>query len=209
MANTQAPFGFLQYQGGGGGAPTFSQTKRLIAAANATPIFTGDPVMPVIGAANGYVTQASPGTTTLAGIFAGCRYLSISQKRPVWSRYWPGSDANGDVEAYVIDDPACRFLVQTSGAGFPITGSLTAFGSSVVGQYAQFSIGAGNTATGSSGAFLSSVGTTATFPFTVLDYQQFPPGANGADPTTQFCNVIVGFNNEFLRSNGAGPTGIS
>jgi hypothetical protein len=209
MANTLTPFGFLEYNGGAGGAPTFSQSRRLIAAGNATAIYCGDPVAPVTGSANGYITQASPGTTMLAGIFAGCRYLSVAQKRPVWSRYWPGSDANGDVEAYIIDNPQSRFLVQTSGAGFPISGSLTAFGSSVIGQYAQFAVGTGNANTGTSGAYLSSVGTTVTLPFIVLDYVTFPPGQNGTDPTTQFCNVVVGFNNEYLRTSGAGPTGIS
>jgi hypothetical protein len=80
-------------------------------------------------------------------------------------------------------------------------------GSGVIGQYAQFSIGTGNTSTGRSGAYLSSLATTVTFPFTIVDYQI---GVNnGGDPTSQYCNVIVGFNNEYLRSNGAGPTGIS
>ena len=111
--------------------------------------------------------------------------------------------------AYVIDDPNARFIVQTSGAGFPITGTVGSQTSGVQGQYAQFTIGTGNTSTGRSGAYLSSVGTTVTFPFIIVGYQDFPPGANGADPTTQYCNVIVGFNNEVWRSNGAGPTGIS
>ena len=102
MPNTNTPFGFAQYQGGAGGAPTFAQTARRIASGNTTPIYFGDPVMPVVGTANGYITQASPGTTTLAGVFVGCQYVSVSQKRTVWSRYWPGADATGDVDAYVI-----------------------------------------------------------------------------------------------------------
>jgi len=207
MANTQAYFGFTQYQGGAGGAPTFAQSSRRIASSNSTAIYTGDPVMPVVGTANGYITQAAPGTTTLAGIFVGCQYLSTSQKRTVWSSYWPGSDATGDVIAYVIDDPASRFIVQTSTTAFPVTGTLTTQTSGVQGQYAQFSIGTGNTSTGRSGAYLSSVGTTVTFPFIIVDYQV--GFQNGGDPTTQYCNVIVGFNNEIFRSNGAGPTGIS
>jgi len=207
MANTQAYYGFLQYQGGAGGAPTFAQSARRIASTNNTAIYTGDPVMPVVSTANGYITQASPGTTTLAGIFVGCKYLSTSQKRTVWSSYWPGSDATGDVEAYVIDDPNARFVVQTSTSAFPMTGTATTMGSGVIGQYAQFSIGTGNTSTGRSGAYLSSVGTTVTFPFTIVDYAI--GFGNGGDPTTQYCNVIVGFNNEIFRSNGAGPTGIS
>jgi hypothetical protein len=207
MANTQAYYGFLQYQGGAGGAPTFAQSARRIASGNSTAIYTGDPVMPVVSTANGYITQASPGTTRLDGIFVGCQYLSTSQKRTVWSSYWPGSDATGDVIAYVIDDPNARFVVQTSTTAFPMTGTATTMTSGVIGQYAQFSIGSGNTSTGRSGAYLSSVGTTVTFPFTIVDYAI--GFGNGGDPTSQYCNVIVGFNNEIFRSNGAGPTGIS
>ena len=206
MANTQAYYGFLQFQGGAGGAPTFAQSPRRIASTNSTAIFTGDPVMPVVGTANGYITQAAPGTTALAGIFVGCKYLSTSQKRVVWSNYWPGSDATGDVEAYVIDDPNARFIVQTSTSSFPMTGSVTTMTSGVIGQNAQFSIGTGSTATGRSGAYLSSLGTTATFPFTIVDYSV--SFGNGGDPTTQYCNVVVQFNNEAWRSNGA-VTGIS
>ena len=207
MANTFAPYGFLQYQGGAGGAPTFAQSTRKIASGNSTAIFTGDPVMPVIGTATGYITQGAAGTTVLAGIFVGCKYLSTSQKRTVWSAYWPGSDATNDVEAYVIDDPNARFVVQSSGTGFPVTGTTTTQTSGVQGQYAQFTIGTGNTSTGRSGAYISSVGTTVTFPFIIVDYAV--SFSNGGDPTTQYCNLIVGFNNEVWRTNGAGPTGIS
>ena len=206
MANTQAYFGFTQYQGGAGGAPTFAQSVRRIASSSGA-IYTGDPVMPAVSSANGYIVQASPGSTTLAGIFVGCKYLNTSLGRTVWSSYWPGSGATGDVEAYVIDDPNARFIVQTSTTSFPITGTLSTQTSGVQGQYAQFSIGTSNTSTGRSGAYLSSLATTATFPFVVIDYQVGVQ--NGGDPTSQYCNVIVGFNNEWLRSNGAGPTGIS
>ena len=207
MANTFAPYGFLQYQGGAGGAPTFAQSTRKIASGNSTAVFTGDPVMPVISTANGYITQAAAGSTVLAGIFVGCKYLSTSQKRTVWSSDWPGSDTTTDVEAYVIDDPNARFVVQSSGSGFPITGTTSTQTSGVQGQYAQFTIGTGNTSTGRSGAYISSVATTVTFPFIVVDYAT--SFGNGGDPTTQYCNLIVGFNNEVWRTNGAGPTGIS
>jgi hypothetical protein len=209
VANTNTPFGFQQYFGGSGGAPTFAQSSRLIASGNGTAIYFGDPVMPVVSTANGYITQAAAGTTTLAGIFVGCKYLSTSQKRTVWSNYWPGSDATGDVTAYVVDDPNAQFKVMGGSTTFNITGSLSTVTSSPVGQYAQFTIGSGNTANGISGAYLSSVGTTVTFPFIVRGLITNPPGANGTDPTTAYNWVVVGFNNEWLRSNGAGPTGIS
>lgn len=209
MANTFAPFGFQQYFGGSGGAPTFAQNRRRIASTNATAIYQGDPVMPVIGTANGYITQGAPGTTMLAGIFAGCEYTSVSQKRRVWQNYWPGSDANGDVIAYVIDDPNAQFKVQASTSAFVVTGSAGTYTSSPIGQYCQFTIGTGNTANGQSGAYVSSLNTTATFPFIVRDLVNFPPGVNGTDVTSVNNYVIVGFNNEWMRTNGAGPTGIS
>ncbi|CAB4169192.1 hypothetical protein UFOVP1413_42 [uncultured Caudovirales phage] len=209
MANTNSPFGFRQYYGGSGGAPTFAQSTRLIASTDSTAIYSGDPVMPVVSTANGYITQAAPGTTTLAGIFLGCKYLSTSQKRIVWNSYWTGSDATGDVEAYIVDDPNAQFSVMGNSTTFNITGSLTTVTSSTVGQYAQFAIGTGNTASGQSGAYLDSVATTATLPFIVRALIASPPGAPGADPTTAYNQVIVGFNNEWMRSNGAGPTGIS
>ena len=161
------------------------------------------------GGANGYITQAAAGTTVLAGIFVGCEYLSVAQKRRVWSNYWPGADANGDVLAYVVDDPNARFVVQGNSTTFNISGTLTNYTSSPVGQYAQFAIGTGNTANGLSGAYLNTLGTVITYPFIVVDLTTFPPGAPGADPTTANNWVVVGFNNEVFRTNGAGPTGIS
>jgi len=209
MANTAAYYGFLQYNGSAGGAPTFSQSPRRIASSEGTAIYTGDPVTPVAGtgAATGYITTAANGSEPIAGIFVGCKYYSTSQKRTVWSAYWPGSDATGDVEAYVIDDPNARFIVQTSFAGAKMTGTVSTMGSGIQGQYATFQIGTGNSATGRSGAYLDNVSTTITSPFIVVDYAVSV--GNGGDPTTQYCNVIVGFNNEVWRTNGAGPASIN
>lgn len=209
MANTAAYFGFSPVGLSTGAAPNFSLTQRRIASGNATAIYRGDPVMPVVSSANGYITQGAAGTTRIDGIFWGCEYLSVSQKRVIRSIYWPGSDASGDVTAFVIDAPGSRFKVQANGSNMVVTGSTTAWTSSPVGQYAQFAIGTGSTSTGLSGAYLSGVGTTVTYPFIVLDMVQDPPGQNGTDPTTNYNFLIVGFNNEILRSNGAGPTGIS
>ena len=91
----------------------------------------------------------------------------------------------------------------------PLATSLTTYGQTPIGQYCQFTIGTGSTSNGISGAYVSSLGTTATLPFIVVDLQTFPPGVNGTDPTTQYYNVVVGFNNEIMRTNGAGPAGIS
>jgi len=198
MANTQAPFGFRQYSGIGT-TPTFEQVVMKIASTNSTPIFFGDAVVPVTGSVTGYIQQATAGTVALAGIFIGCKYLSVAQKRTVWSNYWPGSDANGDVEAYVISDPNAVFLVQ---------GGNAALGLSAVGQNIQLVVGTGNTATGVSGMYVQGTGTTATLPFRVVGLKTDPPGVNGTDTTTAYNYVLVQFNNSLTRANGA-QTGIS
>lgn len=206
MANTFAPFGFSPSSTSNGPMNFRLSTRRI--ASTATAIYHGDAVVPVTSAStNGYIKQATAGSVPLAGVFWGCKYLSTSQKRTVWSNYWPGSDATGDVEAYVIDDPNTRFVVQTSGSSFQITGTPTTFTSSPVGQYAQLNVGAGSSSTGISGMYLDSINTTATFPFIIVDVVLDPPGSNGSDATSNYNYVVVGFNNEWLRTNSA-VTGI-
>ena len=206
MANTFAPFGFSPSSTSNGPMNFRLSTRRI--ASTAAAIYHGDAVVPVTSpSTNGYIKQATASTVPLAGIFWGCKYLSVSQKRTVWSNYWPGSDANGDVEAYVIDDPNSRFVVQTSGSSFQITGTPTTFTSSPVGQYAQLNVGTGSSSTGISGMYLDTIATTATFPFIIVDLVLNPPGANGTDATSNYNYVVVGFNNEWLRTNSA-VTGI-
>jgi len=195
MANTNAPFGFRQYRGLGS-APTYEQSVRLVKSDNTTAIYFGDPVSNLN---TGYIARATAGTAQIAGIFAGCKYLSTSQKRIVWSNYWPGADASADVEAYLIDDPNAQFLVQAGG---------TAIGLADVGLYVQFNLGTGNANTGISGAFIESPAVTATLPFRIVGFDVDPPGSNGTDIASAYNYVIVGFNNVTSRNNGAGPTGI-
>ena len=195
MANTNAPFGFRQYRGLGS-APTFEQSVRKIAAGDTTAVYFGDPVSNVN---TGYITRSTAGTAQIAGIFVGCKYLSTSQKRTAWSNYWPGADATGDVEAYVIDDPNAQFLVQAGG---------TAIGLADMGLYVQFNLGTGNSSTGISGAYVESPAVTATLPFRIVGFVVEPPGANGTDIASAYNQIIVGFNNVTSRNNGAGPTGL-
>ena len=117
----------------------------------------------------------------------------------------------------IRDSPNARFIVQSSGSAFPVTGTASSQTSGVQGQYATFAYSTtgatsgnsngGNNATGRSTAYINGVVTTVTSPFIIVDYA--PSFGNGGDPTTQYCNLVVGFNNEVWRTNGAGPTGIS
>ena len=210
MPNNNAPFGFTPYRGNGA-APTYELSTRMIASANTTKIFQGDPVIPLT---TGYITQMSAGgTVRCEGIFSGCKYLSTSAKRTVWSNFWPGADANGDVEAYLYSSPNMQFEVQSSDA----TGtSAVVFAN--IGEYINIGYGIGlagtpngNTANGLSTASVDqdTLATTVTHPFIVVGLVEAPPGAEGTDIAAEYNRVIVAFNNASSRTNGAGPTGIA
>ena len=188
MANTFAPFGFSQNRGTGS-APTYEQVPALVAY-NTANIFFGDPVFRLSdGSVAGVTTGPGPGTGVLAGIFVGCKYLSVSQKRTVWSNWWIGSDvaSSNTVEAYLINDPNAQFLVQSSG-GSGIT-------QAQLGQLVQFAYGTGNTASGISGAYIdaTSVGNTTTLPFRIVSLTT--PVGSATALTGQYNYAIVAFNN--------------
>ena len=182
MANTNAPFGFRQYSGNGS-APTFEQVRMRIKSDYTTAIFFGDAIIPV---STGYIQQATASTVQVGGVFMGCKYLSVSQKRTVWSNYWPGADNSGDVEAYVCNDPNAKFIVQAGG---------TAIGIAAINANIQLNVGTGNTATGISGMYVETPNTTDTLPFRVVDIVTDPPGANGTDYASAYNQIIVAFNN--------------
>jgi len=186
MANTNAPFGFRQYSGNGS-APTYEQVAVQIAY-NASAIYFGDPVEPD---ANGQVIR-SDGTIAaagIAGIFIGCQYLSVAQKRTVWSNYWPGSDvaSNQYVTGYIVNDPNAKFVVQTGATGAT---------QSTVNLNIGFDIGSGNTANGLSGAFadVTTAAVTATLPFRVVGLVTDPPGSPGTEAGA-YNYIVVAFNN--------------
>src|ERR1035437_110522 len=197
--NIQAPFGFSQI-GTASGAPNFAENHNppyRIAAANTTAIFYGDAVK-MNASSTGYVEQWANGdggtaTKILVGIFIGCSYFSTARGYNVESRYWPGSDATGDVRAYVVDDPNSQWKVQ-AGIGSAIT--QTSIGT-VVDIVATPT---GSTVTGQSGMCLSTPTTTITLPFKVVNVITTPPGAPGTDLTAAYNNVIVAFNNQQYKA---------
>ncbi len=204
MANTNAPFGFSQYRGTGS-VPTYEQVVGFIAY-NTANIFYDDPIFRLSdGSLAGVTTGPGPGTTALAGIFVGCKYLSVAQKRTVWSNWWPGSDvaSTQTVIAYYVNDPNAQFLCQTDATGLA---------ASSIGKNVQFAYGTGNTANGISGAYIvgSSAATTATLPFTLVGLNLDPPGAPGT-AAGAYNQVIVRFNNVETRppTGGVGPTGVT
>lgn len=191
MANNNAPFGFSQCATLNGPV-NFRISNRKIASTNGTAIFQGDAVVPVTGSATGYIARATAGAVALAGVFLSCSYQSLAQKKTVYSNYWPGSDAAGDVTALVVDDPMATFLVQAGG---------TNIGAGKVGQNAQLNVGTGSTATGYSGMYVDTVGATATFPFIIVDVPGLPLNP---DPTLPYNWLVVGFNNMIYKTGIAG-----
>lgn len=211
MANTLAPFGFQRW-GTAGAAPNFGFSSGQpsnsgvagyrIAAGNSTAIFFGDAVRMNVSGPTGYVEQWAQGdgstaTKILAGIFAGCQYYSASQKKTIWNNYWPGSDAVGDVTAYVIDDPLALFKVQAGVASTPFTQAYMGSTADIV------ATPVGSTTTGDSGMSLNTPTTTNTLPFKVMGFvtSPLPSGnVNGTDITTAYNYVIVAFNNQLFKS---------
>jgi hypothetical protein len=193
MANTQAYFGFRQYQGTGS-APTYEQIAVAVAY-NASAIYFGDPVTPQTDGtvARSASTGATPGVPGIAGIFVGCQYLSVSQKRTVWSNYWPGSDvASGNtVIGYIINDPNAKFVAQSDATGIAAAD---------VGSTIGFAIGSGNTSNGISGAYLDTTTiNTATYnvyaPFKIVSVITDPPGSQGTLGNGQpYDYAVVAFN---------------
>lgn len=193
MANTFAPQGFSQ-DSGTGSAPTYEQVARQIGL-TAAAIYSGDPVT---SQSDGTIAVAAAGTTQIAGIFAGCTFVSAATNQVVWRPYWPGSGsalANTSVFGYIINDPNAQFLVQSGNAG-------TAVGLADIGANINFAIGTGNALTGRSGAYANQAtiaAATTTLPFRIVGLYTFPPGANGTDTASNGNLIYVAFNNVDTR----------
>lgn len=224
MANVLAPFGFRHVGYKEGAAPTYGMRRRKIALGNANPIFHGDPV---ISLGTGYVAQLSANNVQVAGIFQGCEYYSISQSRKVRSQFWPGSDAQFDVDCFIIDAAGALFLGQSNGAAITFANVDNNIGVFIAtGGVLSPTAGSGQgcTANGLSGALFDVAGTnsggtgaintTSTLPFKIEAlYSDFvaqgAPNAgttivNGADNTTNFNWAVVSANSWDSRAGQLG-----
>ena len=192
-----------------------SSTTTTVLCANSGVTISGS------STASGTVTVIVP----IAGVFAGCKYTSASQKRTVWSNYWPGSDAGtNDVTAYITTDPNAQFIVQTANSNTSATNvGLASVGQNISFAYNDYTATGetnGNTATGLSTMFAdqyslissSSAGATtnAYLPFRIVSLANYTPGAvsplatiNGNDQTAgatgAYSRIVVGFNNSMPR----------
>jgi hypothetical protein len=81
-------------------------------------------------------------TNTTVGVFLGCYYTNPSTKQRLFSQFYPGNIAAGDITAIVADDPDQVFRVAVT----------TAAGATTIGSMSSITVGvnvAGNTLTGS------------------------------------------------------------
>lgn len=172
---------------------------KITASGDSSQYGEGDPLKFV---STGYVTAFTKGTpvSQLAGIFKSCEYYSTQQGRRVWSNYYPGSGASGEVQVLVeacITSVPPKFLVQSAGASAVTTSSLW--------QNVDIASGTSTTGTVTGGHYqsactidlLANIGTTVTLPWRIVGiYADIAaPGAPGADTTTPYNWVIVQANN--------------
>lgn len=163
-----APYGYKPVNLLGGQVFSGSTRNVQIQYNYATPIYFGDAIKEV----NGFVTRASIASATTAnqttGIFLGCYYTSPSTKQRLWSQYYPGNVAAGDITAIISDDPdiVIRAVMCTSAANIGSVASVMV-GSNVGG----ITTNAGNANTGDSAnaILVPTALSTATLPFRVVD----------------------------------------
>lgn len=198
MANTLAPFGFSQIgRVPGSPAADFALTERLIANANTHAIYAGDLVQDL---GTGYIDVSTAGLSQCFGVFLGCEYYNAAVGRIVWSPYWPGSGATGDIKAKLTTDPYALFLVQSTGTN-PV--AVTDIGANIDISVAT----AGSANTGQSGMAVNTglIGTNATYPFRIwaLGSSLTTSGANvdqqNTDDTSQYNTALVTFNAMALK----------
>jgi len=199
MANTSAPNGFQLAGFLNGRTGSLGQSQYQITSGDTNNYFSGDPV----SLSGGYLTTATTGANELLGIFIGCEYYSTAAGRVIWSPYWPASTTvpSGTViSAWVIDDPQATFKVQSSGSAAVVQAN--------VGKNIDFA-GASSaspsttqTLSGQSVAYVNqaNISTSTNYAFRILGLITAPPGANGTDTTTPYNSVLVGFNNQALRT---------
>jgi hypothetical protein len=203
MANTNGSWGLrpvskVGQNSNSTGVSGYSQYE--IANGNSNVIYQGSPVIPL---ATGYIDivgAAAGGSVSLVGAFMGCKYVSSTTGKPVWSNYWPGSgaDSNHPVEAFVADDPNQLFSIATDA-------SWTSKATARAGVFANanFDSGtSGSTTTGMSSAKLDigSINTTNSLHLRVMGWEDDPLNS---DFTAAGIPVIVRLNNSFNAATGS------
>lgn len=176
MPSTYQPYGLKPYFHPSG---TIRNEVGSIASGYATSIYQYAPIQIVAG--TNTIGAAAAGARAL-GTFMGCVYTPSGQ-RPVFSPYWPASQAASDIVAYYTSDPAIQYEIQAnaampSGKGIGSELDWTTNGSSN-----------GNTTTGAStvGADISSIAPQGNAGLRIVGYGREVDNAASDD----YPNLIV------------------
>lgn len=197
MANTNAPFG-LRWLGlnNSPATPSAPIKNAKFAEADTQKAYRGDLLYRLT---TGYVRAVvAAGATSVAslaaGVFLGCSYLSTSQGKRIFSPYWPGGDATGDIDVQMIP------LVGSTPQLFVAQATSTAFAFANIGENVDIGYQAGVAYSGWSKSGLtiaqSTLGTGQTLPFVVegLWSQYERAGQPGTDDASSYNWVIVSYN---------------
>ena len=193
MANQLEKFGLRPYRKLDGTPLVGAQNRYKIAPGDSTAIFQGDLVRPLT---NGTVTRAAGNTSyAVVGVFNGCFYNDPTSGKPTFRNSYPGgiTPTQGDITAFVVDDPDAVFLMNAD----------EAFAQADLFRNYSLSTATGNTTTGISEVMLdvSVSGTTGTFAVQAIDISQDP---ENDDLSTSNANILVRINNHFYRQGGTG-----
>lgn len=200
MANNNAPYGLRPLRTLSG-QTSFSPRTIIkgIDDANSTAIYKGDMLKYL---STGYLAQwtATTAVSQFAGVFWGCRYVSISQGKVVYNNIWPGSDANGDVDCFMIPATGTEpmlFQIQTNSTGVALADRFLNF---------DITVGSGSTVTGLSASVLdvSTGAGTATLPLRLMELwtDDSAVGTPGTEAGAYNWAVVM------ANVSGAGATGI-
>jgi hypothetical protein len=151
MANSTVAFGFRPLGKLGGNPAAGGQDQYVIVDNYSSSIYQGDLVK--LNVTGGVVVVDTSALTSIFGVFNGCLIESDpSTKKPKWSNFYSQTNiTQGEIQAYVINDPNQLYLVKSTG---------TALGTTAVGVTFKQVYAAGNTNNGISGAYLD-LGTSA------------------------------------------------
>jgi hypothetical protein len=165
-----APYGFKPVNLIGGQVFSGSTRNLPIQYGYATNIFYGD----VVSITRGFVARLSVTTGVTSGydpvgIFLGCSYTDPTTKQKRFSQYWPASTLAGDAVAIITDDPDTVFKVAavTAQGGTTISSvPIAAIGLNIAGSDLA---GNQNTGDSSNAVLATSIASTSTLPFRIID----------------------------------------
>ena len=189
MANVSEKFGLRPYRKLDGTPLVGAQNRYTIKAGYATAIYQGDLVIPT---STGNIEKHTAGNgAAVVGVFNGVFYNDPTTQKPTYKNYYPGgvTPTQGDVTAFVVDDPDAVFLADADSAftradlykNYSVTNTTGVTQTGI--SKAQLDVGASGTAT--------------TFVIQAIDISQDP---DNSDTASANANILVRINNHFYRS---------